>query len=294
MGTNGAEIDIQSRLAALFGGPANSAAELAQQLNPGIPEDWRRVAAQLAVLESGCSGEVTIFGLCGGQGAGKSTLARAMVAALMRRGIRAATVSLDDFYYTHEQRQRLAREVHPLLATRGVPGTHDLALVDQTFATLAESQVRLPRFDKAADDRLPRTAWQTITGPLQVLIFEGWCIGATPQSDAALATPVNALEADEDPEGHYRRYVNDALASDYAALWQWLDRWLYLAVPDMAAVTRWRAEQEAQLAPSARMPAAALTRFVAHYERLTRWQAQTAPDLADWCLRLGPDHRLQL
>lgn len=286
--------DRQHRLGALFGGSVPAALEVVAQLPGELPSDWRSVAAQLAVVSADAFPAPSILGVCGGQGAGKSTLARALVAALEGVGVRAATVSLDDFYHTLQTRTALAREVHPLLATRGVPGTHDLILLQEIFSELSQSTVRLPRFDKALDDRVPESQWTLVDGPLDVLVFEGWCVGATPQPEAALVQPVNDFERQEDPHGDYRRYVNQSLARDYQPIWQLLHRWLYLAVPDMAAVTRWRAQQEQQLAPAARMAQDQLERFIAHYQRLTQWQAERAPEQADWCLTLGADHRLIL
>ncbi|MFK7913207.1 MAG: hypothetical protein AB8B93_04790 [Pseudomonadales bacterium] len=284
----------QRRLAELFGGSADAALELIPHLPQALPEDWQAVAAQLAVALPGHFSAPAIIGICGGQGAGKSTLARALVTAFGLVGVRAATVSLDDFYHTRATRSGLAQNVHPLLATRGVPGTHDLALLRHTFEQLAQPKVPLPRFDKATDDRAPMAQWPVVAGPLDLLIFEGWCIGARPQPETALRSPVNDFESREDPLGDYRKYVNQSLARDYAPLWKMLHRWLYLAVPDMAAVARWRGEQEQQLAPAVRMSGVQLDRFIAHYQRLTQWQAESAPELADWCLTLGPDHRLVL
>ena len=284
----------QEQLAACLGGDPGAALELASKLDPKFPEDWRAVAAQLATqLPGKCPGS-SIVGIGGGQGAGKSTLARALVAALGLVGVRAAAVSLDDFYLTRAQRRSLGEQVHPLLATRGVPGTHDLALLRKTIANIGDKRVTLPRFDKAADDRLAPDQWPVLAGPLELLIFEGWCIGATPQPKALLRTPVNELEAQEDPDGDYRTYVNQALASDYVPLWQSLFAWLYLALPDMAAVRDWRWQQEQQLHPAQRMSAAALERFIAHYQRLTQWQFEQAPQLASWTLGLDADHRLML
>ncbi|WP_332873154.1 hypothetical protein [Caulobacter hibisci] len=131
-----------------------------------------------------------VAGLSGPQGAGKSTLVAVVARLLADQGLSVATLSLDDLYLTRAERQALAADVHPLLATRGPPGTHDVALGLSTLDGLAGAgRTALPRFDKASDDRAPREAWPLFDGPADVVLLEGWCLGARPQGPAALAAP---------------------------------------------------------------------------------------------------------
>ena len=103
-----------------------------------------------------------VLGLCGAQGSGKSTIAEASVALLRAEGLNAICLSLDDFYLGHEARAWLAGKVHPLLAVRGPPGTHDVALACSILDSLALPQATaLPSFDKAFDERRPKSAWAT-------------------------------------------------------------------------------------------------------------------------------------
>lgn len=271
---------------------------------PPLPADWQALAAALACSvvpgEAAApwpawdrAGPPLVLGVAGGQGSGKTTLARALEGALILAGANAAACSIDDFYLPRSERQALAGAVHPLLATRGVPGTHDMALLDRVITALGGTgRVDLPSFDKAADDRLPADAWRPVRAPLDVLVLEGWCLGAHPQAAADLADPVNALEAEEDPSGAWRRYVNAALEGAYADLWRRLHGLVYLAVPDMDAVRRWRTEQEQAHPPGQRMDAAGISRFVAHYERLTRWMLADLPGRASLTVRLDPSHRV--
>ena len=232
-----------------------------------------------------------IVGICGAQGSGKSTLAE----ALTRRFPRTTTLSLDDLYLTRAERAELARTRHPLFATRGVPGTHDVALGIATFDALeAGIPTRLPRFDKASDDRAPSDTWPEACIPCDLVIFEGWCVGAVPQSEEALAVPINGLERIEDPDGSWRQAVNAALAGAYQALFARLDMLVLLAAPDWETVCRWREEQEAGLRQTAGdgagvMDERAVERFLQHYERLTRHILQEMPGRADIVLRLSAD-----
>ncbi|MEO6079427.1 MAG: kinase [Steroidobacteraceae bacterium] len=237
------------------------------------------------------SDHMVVIGLCGAQGSGKSTAAAALVEILQREDMPAVALSIDDFYLPRAARVELSRTVHPLLVTRGVPGTHDVELAQATIDSLAEEEpTLLPAFDKATDDRRPRGQWRSCQGPMRVVILEGWCVGALPQTTAQLAAPVNALERDEDPDGRWRRHVNAALTGRYAALFDRLSVLVLLAAPSFEVVRRWRGEQEQRLRErlsreggdaSRVMSDDAIARFIAHYERVTRHILQEMPQRAD-------------
>jgi len=215
----------------------------------GLPTSFsdvlHTVVKPLADRIAKSQGTLRRVGLCGAQGSGKSTLTSALALMLEARGLTVAVLSLDDLYLSRSHRQELARLTHPLLATRGVPGTHDVALGIQIMeAVFTPGVTPLPRFDKATDNPAPPSAWPHLTGPVDVLLFEGWCVGARPQPDADLAIPVNALERDEDPDGRWRAYVNDQLKNAYADLFSKLDLLVFLQAPDFDVVAGWRLEQE--------------------------------------------------
>jgi D-glycerate 3-kinase len=270
----------------------------------GLPESFRRTVelvceplAARAQRRRIDRKRTAVVGLCGAQGSGKSTIARYAARLLEQRGMRAVALSLDDFYLTHDARQRLAKEVHPLLATRGPPGTHDVGMLGAAIDQLrSKGKVTLPRFDKASDNRTPRGTWRTVASPVDVILLEGWCVGAVSQGRAALATPVNDLEREEDPQGVWRAYVNDQLDGPYQALFARLHDLILLEAPSFEVVAGWRAEQEAKL--RARNPQegdagglddAQIARFVAHYERLTRWILAEMPARADWVVTLDTE-----
>ncbi|HEY4092490.1 MAG TPA: kinase [Luteibacter sp.] len=234
-----------------------------------------------------------VLGISGLQGSGKSTLGADLIAAAAARGWGAVTLSLDDAYLTHEERQALARTVHPLLRTRGVPGTHDLALLVSTLDALGKASpvnpVSVPRFDKGHDDRYAPALWPTEAEVPRLVILEGWCLGVTAQDQPALDTPVNALERDEDADGTWRRWVNGQLRA-YQPLWRAIHALVVLQAPSWDVVTRWRDEAEQPLRargePRA-MDAAAMARFLQHYERLSRHALATLPAQADLLIRLS-------
>lgn len=242
------------------------------------------------------SARVPVFGVSGLQGTGKSTLAAQMVAKAQAQGRRAVVLSLDDLYLPRAERERLAQRVHPLLATRGPPGTHDVALGCALLDALRTGEpVRLPRFDKLADDRLPMSQGESVDGAVDLVIVEGWCLGAPAEEDAALHTPLNALEREEDPQALWRRYCNAALARDYPALWQRLDGLWFLQPPNFEVVVDWRWQQEQALARTqgrnALMDRAGVARFVQHFERVSRQVLRTLPALADHVITLDAQRR---
>jgi D-glycerate 3-kinase len=272
-----------------------------------LPESFRTTATQyfepLADWLRTKSGGGTPFllGINGAQGTGKSTLAAYLALALGESGDRTvAILSIDDFYLTKAERQQLARTVHPLLATRGVPGTHDLPLLRKSLARLRELRAgerhRLPRFDKAIDDRADESSWPAIDGPVDLIILEGWCVGSVAEPEAALETPVNELEADKDADGRWRHYVNERLRTDYADVFAGLDALVFLQAPGFTSIFRWRLEQEQKLAASAGADAAGIMNesqveaFIHYFERISRHNLDVVRGNADIVLELDEYH----
>jgi D-glycerate 3-kinase len=215
-----------------------------------------------------------VIAVVGAQGSGKTTLARA---AAERFG--AAQISIDDVYLTRSEREALSREVHPLFVTRGPPGTHDLELLQQLIDALSaagpDDETRIPDFDKRGDDRRPMEDWRVFRGRPSAILIDAWCLGVLPEEAAALVAPVNALEADLDPDGGWRRAVNGFVSGLYADFIAQFDAVLFLRAPSFDVVLDWRCQQEADLlgvAP-ADLPAAERERlagFIQYFERITR------------------------
>ena len=251
-------------------------------------------------------GRPLIVGISGAQGSGKTTLALILGEWLERElGLAWACVSLDGLYLRKAQRRELSRNVHSLLETRGVPGTHDVAraedLLDSLIDADHERTVALPLFDKALDDRAPASQWPVVNAPVDVVLFEGWCVGARPQPPGALDEPVNALEAERDPSGRWRVYVNERLRTDYASLYGRLDLLVMLRVPNFEKVLEWRRLQEKKLRQRLRgesrirakppgMSDEEIAYFVQHYERLTRHMLKTMPNYADAVIDIDENH----
>ena len=226
------------------------------------------------LIADGPNDRPPLIAVVGAQGSGKTTLARA---AAERFG--AAQISLDDVYLTRSGREAMAREVHPLFVTRGPPGTHDLILLQQLIDGLSaagpEDETRIPDFDKRGDDRRPVRDWRVFRGRPSAILIDAWCLAAVPEDAAALARPLNELEAGHDPDGVWRRAVNGFVGGAYADFIARFDAVLFLRAPSFDVVLDWRCQQEADLlgvAP-ADLPAVERERlagFIQYFERITR------------------------
>jgi D-glycerate 3-kinase len=234
-------------------------------------------------------------GLSGLPGSGKSTLARQLCEVLAGRGHPSLVLALDDFYLGRRERSRLAREVHPLFATRGPAGTHDIVRLLDVLDALRRSRtgIRLPRFDRLRDRRLPPSRWRTPRDRPEVVILEGWLVGVPPLSSRELLRAPNALERHEDAGADWRRAVNDALGSGYARVWRRLDLLVALLAPDLDAMRRWRGEAERAMARTRGvrgMTRSGLRRFLEHYERWAAHALRVLPGRADIAWRLDRRH----
>ncbi|MBN2684591.1 MAG: HAD-IIB family hydrolase [Pontiellaceae bacterium] len=250
------------------------------------------------------SDHVPVIGINGAQGTGKSTCTACVAGLLKQQGLRVLILSIDDLYYPKAVRRTLAEEVHPLLITRGVPGTHDMALFREITAAVrgekSGAELSVPRFDKAADDRCALGTPLPSDG-VDVILFEGWCMGAAPQPAEALAQPINELENTQDTDEKWRRFVNAQLAGDYAEAFALIDYLVMLKAPDFEMIYAWRGEQEEKLrrrlaaqgqSASGAMNEQELTFFISHYERLTRWMMQEMPERADEVFLISEEHEV--
>lgn len=269
-------------------------------LSPATLQAYEELAAWLATRHRRTG--LRVLGINGAQGSGKSTLAAFLVSHLAQHyGLSALAVSLDDFYLSRATRAGLAATVHPLLITRGVPGTHDVQRGIACLRALPHLKpgevCTLPTFSKATDEPLGPEHDRVITKAPDLVLFEGWCVGTPPQDAAALATPINELERREDPDGIWRRYVNQQLAGPYAEWFALLDALVYLQVPGWEQVRQWRAQQERETAASIGGQSVLLDdglreRFMQHYQRLTKHALETVPQTAHGLLILDRDHEV--
>ena len=242
----------------------------------------------------------TIFvGIQGSQGSGKSTVADFLKIILESEFNKPTLVmSIDDFYLTKAERKELSDDVHPLFLTRGVPGTHDIDLLNSVFKKAAEkTEFNVPMFDKSIDDRAPES--QKISKGIDIVILEGWCVGLSAQDEGKVQIPVNSLEEQEDANLIWRSFVNSSLEYRYQPLFDQLDYQVFLQAPSFECVYDWRLLQETKMierltaqgldASGAQTPKQ-IERFISHYQRLTQHALETMPAKSDCVLALNEDH----
>ena len=276
-------------------------------LEESLVEDLDRVYIPIANLISeglNTAAKTQIIGINGAQGTGKTTFCNLLEVVLETGyGMNVALLSIDDFYFKRSEREKLAQKIHPLLITRGVPGTHDVGLGERVLHKLCNASpkdvIRIPRFNKAIDDQYPESEWDKFTGKPDVILFDGWFMGAVEQPESDLKKPVNKLEELEDPDAVWRTYVNEQLKTVYKPFFEHLDLLVMLKVPSFDKVYEWRALQEDKLRIRCQgqkrlriMDSKELERFIAHYERLTRYMIEEMPERADMLFKVNDNHRI--
>ena len=246
------------------------------------------------ILESKKTNTPIFVAINGCQGSGKTTLADFLVTWFSKNTpLNSVALSIDDFYLAKQARSELAKDVHPLFTTRGVPGTHDVALMNSTITNLlaGEVNVPLPRFNKHEDDCVPASDWLTNEKSVDIVILEGWCVGSEPQPLFSLSEPLNELEQQFDKEGVWRRCVNSCLANEYKAVFNLIDYTVMLKAPSFSDVFTWRQEQEQKLIAkkgegSGTMNNEQLEFFISHFERITRENLNTLSAKANALIEL--------
>lgn len=259
-----------------------------QSLDKAAPPEYRELAVVLTKL---CrQRNRRVIGLGGGQGAGKSTLANLLKQAIRLSGESSQLLSIDDFYLSQRERKELASKLHELFQTRGPPGTHDVGWLLRTIdSLLLQQSAEVPSFDKGTDERIKT---RVLSPPCDRVVLEGWCVGALPQSPAVLRTPVNELERSQDATGAWRQTINERLRTDYAEVWSRVDLFVFLQVPNLQSVRRWRLQQENDRPADQRKDQPWVNQFVQHYQRITEWMLEEAPNRADVVVQLNDEHRV--
>ena len=242
-----------------------------------------------------------IIGLTGGQGTGKSTISN-ILKIILKEVYKLETVifSIDDFYKTLSERKKISKKISKLFLTRGVPGTHDTKMLFQCINNLKNNNFKrmiIPKFDKSIDDRCKKNQWSKVKKKPNIVIFEGWCVGASAQKNKDLNIPLNKLEKQRDNKRIWRHKVNSELKKDYNKIFNLVDKLIFLKVPSFKYVFRWRLLQEKKLRITGRgnksMNDKQIENFVMYYERITKHMLKTLPQTADTVISIDEKHRLK-
>jgi len=245
-----------------------------------------------------------VIGLAGGQGSGKTTISSILSIILKKYfKLNVFIVSIDDFYKTRKDRKMLSKKKHPLLMTRGVPGTHDVNLMLSFFKKIKLKKFKsleAPKFNKAIDDRYKKSLWYKIKTKPDVVIFEGWCVGARAQSSSQLKKPINSLEKVYDQGTKWRAHVNNQLKTKYKTLFNQLDGLLYLKAKNFNLLREWRLKQERKLWIQTKnkknlkiMSSGDVINFMQTYQRITQQMFKDALKISSIILNLNSSHQIE-
>ena len=242
-----------------------------------------------------------IIGLTGGQGSGKSTISQ-ILKIILKEGFNLNTVifSIDDFYKTLQERKAMSKKINPLFLTRGVPGTHNTALLLKCLKSLKSKNFKkflIPKFDKSIDDRLSKMFWQNIKTKPDIVIFEGWCVGASPQKNKDLIAPINVLEKEKDKKRTWRNFVNKELKTRYKKIFKLIDLMIFLKIPSFEYVYKWRLLQEKKLRITSKgkktMSNKQVKNFIMFYERITKHMLKNFSKKAKFIINIDSSHKLK-
>ena len=246
-------------------------------------------------------GKTLFLGLSGGQGSGKTTVTgilKIILKKYFKRKIH--TSSIDDFYKTLEERDKISNTIHPLFKTRGVPGTHDTNLINKFFDFIKKKKFKkfkLPKFDKSIDDRLNEKYWFNVKERPEIVIFEGWCVGAKPQLNSLLKKPINILEKYEDEDLIWRKHANEKIKREYKKIFAMIDNFIFMKISNFNMVFKWRLLQERKLKKGSHttkkiMSYDKIKRFVMFYQRVTLQMFKDMPKVASVVLTLNNKHQI--
>ena len=247
-------------------------------------------------------GRTLILGLSGSQGSGK-TMVTGILQIILKKFFKKNIyiISIDDFYKTLRDRNRMSQQKHSLFKTRGVPGTHDINLIKNFFISVKRKKfkkIKLPKFNKSIDDRSKKNYWHNINKRPEIIILEGWCVGAKPQIISSLRKPVNILERHEDKDLIWRKYANEKLKKEYKEVFAMIDYFIFMKVPNFKIVFKWRLLQENKLRKKLHykkkiMTYSAIKRFIMFYQRITLQMMKDLSKSASIVLLLKKNHEIK-
>jgi D-glycerate 3-kinase len=155
----------------------------------------------------------------------------------------------------------------------------------------------IPKFDKSTDNRCDKSRWVEVKKKPNIVIFEGWCVGAKPQKNINLIKPINSLEKREDKKLIWRKKVNNELKNSYKKIFNLIDDLIFLKVPSFKYIYKWRLLQEKKLKKNSKgkkiMNSKEIKIFIMFYERITHNMIKTLGSAAKVLINIDTKHRLK-
>ncbi len=233
--------------------------------------------------------------IAGSQGSGKSTLSVLIKKFFLKFYSKNVVIlSIDDFYLSSFQRKQLARKFNTdLFETRGVPGTHNLKLLDEVINNLMKKKfpVYIPVFDKVTDNK---KNYKRKISKVDLLILEGWCVGSKPIDIKYLKMNINDLEKKNDSNLIWRTAYNSALI-DYQIIFKKFDYYIFIKFPNWEFVIDWKYKQELSLRSlksNIRLKKK-LHQFIKYYQKLSKWMSLTTPSYCNVLITLDRNQSIK-
>ena len=190
-----------------------------------------------------------------------------------------------------------------MLLTRGVPGTHDINMMLSFFKNVKSKKfkrLKLPTFNKAIDDRFSKKHWYDLKVRPDVVIFEGWCVGAKSEKNNTLKKTINSMEKAKDQKQIWRKYVNQQLKLKYKNLYSQLNCLIYLRAKNFSLLQKWRLKQERKLWIKSKiksnlkiMSRGDVINFMQTYQRITQNMFRHMPKYASIIFNLNSNHQIK-
>ena len=161
-------------------------------------------------------------------------------------------------------------------------------------------RLKLPTFNKAMDDRFNKKRWYDLKKRPDVVIFEGWCVGAKSEKNITLKTSINLMEKTKDQKQIWRKYVNQQLKSKYKNLYSQLNCLIYLRAKNFSLLQKWRLKQERKLWVKSKvksnlkiMSSGDVINFMQTYQRITQNMFKNMPKYASVIFNLNINHQIK-
>ena len=232
--------------------------------------------------------------IAGSQGSGKSSLSKLIKLYFEKFCYKSVVIiSMDDFYLSKSQRTQLSKNIHPLFLTRGVPGTHDLELMNKKIKQILNKEfpIYLPIFDKVSDSR-KRTYKKVLKA--DVIVFEGWCAGAQPVDLNYLQKNFNNLEKHKDKNFIWRNSYNKYL-NQYQKLFSQFNFYIYFQFNQWDHVLNWKYKQELELRDKKKDLGLKkyLREFIQYYEKVSKWMHLKVPKYCNILIKLDANQKIK-
>ncbi|CAX40425.1 kinase of unknown function, putative [Candida dubliniensis CD36] len=229
--------------------------------------------------------EPLIINISGPQGSGKSYLTNQLYNYLKSKyhqhhhpyQLNTIQFSMDDFYLCKSDQDKLNNTTkNPLLKGRGLPGTHELTLLSDTFNKLINNYkkckqsnggwevIKIPSYNKGAFNGIGDRSidnYTLIETPIDIIIFEGWFNGFYSLDPTILQLKyLTSSPSPITPKGislqSFKLYdlqeINNNLKNYESMIWPFFKISIIFHTNEIINVYPWRLQQEHELIKSAK------------------------------------------